>query len=173
MPSLPEAVLRKRLQNEIAQVRRKTEHSVVVKDPTFSKFPVELEVLMKNVPGPVKRGERITNKYTHMLKVTITRDYPYQKPIVEWRSEIFHPNIMEPFDGGYVCTKLLDRWTAQDNLYKFLVGVEGLLSNPNPGDPYGTSSCKDAARYFREHPFKPGTVPRSPQEPRVRIVGEV
>ncbi len=173
MPSLPEAVLRKRLQNEIAQVRRKTEHSVIIKDPSFSKFPVEMEVLMRNVPGPVRRGERITNKYTHKLKVTITREYPYQKPIVEWRSEIFHPNIMEPFDGGYVCTKLLDRWTAQDNLYKFLVGVEGLLSNPNPGDPYGTSSCKDAALYFREHPFTPGTVPRPPQEPRVRIVGEV
>lgn len=172
MPKLPEAVLRKRLQNEVAMVRRKTDHTVIVRDPTFTAFPVELEVLMKNVPGPVRRGDRVTNKYTHKVKVTITREYPYQKPIVEWRSEIFHPNIMEPFEGGYVCTKLLDKWTAQDNLHKFLVGLEGLLSNPNPGDPYGTCSCKEAALYFREHPFKPAPVPR-PVGPSVRIIGEV
>jgi ubiquitin-protein ligase len=172
LPSLPEAVLRKRLQNEVAQVRRKTEHSIIIKEPSFSTFPVEVEVLMKNVPGPVRRGERITNKYTHKVKITITREYPYQKPIVEWRSEIFHPNIMEPFDGGYVCTKLLDKWTAQDNLYKFIVGLEGLLSTPNPRDPYGTSSCKEAAVYFKDNPFKPGALPK-PSEPKVRIVGEV
>ena len=172
MPKLPEAVLRKRVQNEIAQVIRKTNHSLIVKDRSFSSWPAEIEVILKNIPGPVKRGDRVTSKYTHKLKVTITREYPYQKPIVEWQSEIFHPNIMDPFDGGYVCTKLLDRWTAQDNLHGFLVGLESLLANPNANDPYATCSCKDAALYFHEHGFRPGPRPKPP-EPKVRIIGEV
>jgi ubiquitin-protein ligase len=165
-------VLRKRLQNEIAQVRRKTGHSVMVKDPTFSQWPVVIELVLKNAPGPVRRQERVTNKYTHKLRVTITREYPYQKPIVEWGSEIFHPNIMEPFDGGYVCTKLLDKWTAKDNIHKFIVGLETLLANPNPRDPYATSTCKEAAVHFADHPFRPKPVPKAPK-PRVRIVGEI
>jgi ubiquitin-protein ligase len=172
MPKLPEAVLRKRVQNEIAQVARKTNHSLIVKDRSFSSWPAEIDVILKNIPGPVKRGDRVTSKYTHKLKITITREYPYQKPIVEWQSEIFHPNIMDPFDGGYVCTKLLDRWTAQDNLHRFLVGLESLLANPNANDPYATCSCKDAALYFHEHSFRPGPRPKPP-EPKVRIIGEV
>ncbi len=172
MPKLPEAILRKRVQNEIAQVVRKTEHAVVVKDRSFSSWPAVLDIVLKNSPGPVKRGDRVTTKYTHKVRITITKEYPYQKPIVEWQSEIFHPNIMDPFDGGYVCTKLLDRWTAQDNLYKFIIGLESLLANPNANDPYGTCSCKDAALYFREHTFRPGTL-RKPPAPKVRIIGEV
>ena len=172
MHKLPESVLRKRVQNELAQVVRKTNHSLIVKDRSFSAWPAEIEIILKNIPGPVKRGDRVTSKYTHKLKITITREYPYQKPIVEWQSEIFHPNIMDPFDGGYVCTKLLDRWTAQDNLHRFLIGLETLLSNPNANDPYGTCSCKDAALYFREHGFRPGPRPEPPK-PKVRIIGEV
>ncbi len=172
MPKLPDAVLRKRVQNEIAQVMRKTDHSVIVKDRTFSEWPSIIDVILKDSPGPVKRGDRVTTKYTHKMRVTITREYPYQKPIIEWQSEIFHPNIMEPFDGGYVCTKLLDRWTAKDNLFKFLIGLGSLLANPNANDPYGTCSCKEAALYFRDHNFRPGPLPKRP-EPKVRIIGEV
>jgi ubiquitin-protein ligase len=172
MPKLPEAVLRKRLQNEVAQAMRKTNHSIMVKDRSFSEWPSVIDIIMKNAPGPVKRGERVTTKYTHKFRITITREYPYQKPIVEWQSEIFHPNIMEPFDGGYVCTKLLERWTAQDNLSKFIIGIESLLANPNASDPYGTCSCKEAALYFRDHGFRPGKL-SAPPAPKVRIIGEV
>jgi hypothetical protein len=73
MPKLPEAVLRKRVQNEIAQVMRKTDHSVIVKDRTFSEWPSVIDVILKDSPGPVKRGDRVTTKYTHKMRVTITR----------------------------------------------------------------------------------------------------
>ena len=56
MPRLPEAVLRKRVQNEVAQVVRKTDHSVMVKDRTFSEWPAVIDIVLKNAPGPVRRA---------------------------------------------------------------------------------------------------------------------
>ncbi|NIP33387.1 MAG: hypothetical protein GWN18_00530, partial [Thermoplasmata archaeon] len=77
MPKLPEAVLRKRLQNEVAQVVRKTSNSIIVKDRSFSQWPAVVDITLKNAPGPVRRGERVTTKYTHKFRITITREYPY------------------------------------------------------------------------------------------------
>ncbi len=152
---LPKEILRQRLQNEIAACRRKLTHTIEVSDPTFSKFPVTIKVTMKGVPGPVMRDGVLAHKWTHKFIIEITEDYPYHKPIIRWQSDIFHPNVMIPEDGGYVCTKLLDDWDFSSNLLSFFKGIESLLSNPNPGNPYGTDTCTRAAEYFNKHVYKP------------------
>jgi ubiquitin-protein ligase len=148
MPSLPRPLLVDRLKNEIEKARTKTRHVVLVEDPTLEKFPVTLSVTLRNAPGPVRKDGKVGQADTHRLKLQITTDYPYQKPIVQWMSEIFHPNIMGYSEGGFVCTRFLDNWTWESTIADFLKGLEALLQKPNPHNPYATCICREAADYF-------------------------
>lgn len=155
MPKLPKEILRKRLMQEIKMCKRKLTHGIKVDDPELKEFPITVEVKINKVPGPVVRNNRVTHKWDHRFTMRISEDYPYEKPVVRWQTEIFHPNIMMPADGGYVCTRLLDTWDFQSNLLSFIQAVESLLSNPNPRSPYGSESCMDAAHYFIDHNYMP------------------
>jgi ubiquitin-protein ligase len=149
VPSLPRPMLVARLRNEVANARRKTRHVVMVEDAEFAQFPVTIAVTLREAPGPVRKAGKVTEVSTHRLKLQITKDYPYQKPIVQWMSEIFHPNIMTYSEGGFVCTKFLDNWSFNSELADFLRGLEVLLQKPNPHNPYATCTCNEAAAYFR------------------------
>lgn len=130
-------------------------HDIEVKDPKFSKFPTTLIVTLNNIPGPVKLGDKVKHIYSHRLRIDITEEYPYQKPIVRWQSDIFHPNIVPPERGGWVCTKLLDNWDLSSNLLTIINGMESLLVKPNPKNPYKDDTTMRAALYFKKHPYKP------------------
>ena len=122
-------------------------------------------VTLVNTPGPIFDGDKIRTKYTHKLEVIVTDDYPFQTPIVRWRSKIFHPNIMIPDDGGYVCTRLLDDWSFGSNLLSFIKGIESLLANPNPDNPYESKGCTEAAEYFNKNKFVPPEINPQPRKP--------
>ncbi|MDH4123042.1 MAG: ubiquitin-conjugating enzyme E2, partial [Thermoplasmata archaeon] len=103
----------------------------------------------------------------HRFQIIITENYPYEKPIVKWQTPIFHPNIMEASDGGYVCTKLLENWDFKSTLSAFINGLEILLMNPNPENPFGSDSCTRAAEYFREHRYSPPIVRLPKHDPKI------
>jgi len=126
---------------------------------------MEVSITMIKTPGPIMHEQRIMHKYTHKLKIYITENYPYEKPIVRCQSEIFHPNIMIPDDGGYVCTRLLDDWCFSSNLMSFIKGLESLLTHPNPKNPYGSDSCTKAAEYFNKNPYKPPQILEAKKAP--------
>ena len=109
---------------------------------------------MVQTPGPIIKSGKIEHKFNHKFVMTITDEYPFRKPIVEWKSMIFHPNIMLPSDGGNVCSLLLDNWGFSSNLLSFIRGVESLLMHPNPKNPFGTDSCTKAAQYFHRNPYE-------------------
>ncbi len=154
MPKLPLDILKRRVSQEISLAKRKLIHIVAIKGGEIEEFPVTLMVTLVETPGPVWRDDGLSHKNTHQFMVTITDSYPYEKPIVRWSSEIFHPNIKLPDDGGEVCTRLLDGWGFQSNLVSFVKGIESLLSNPNPRSPWGTDSCTTAAQYFNTHEYE-------------------
>ncbi len=158
--SLPMDLLARRVKNEIQECKQECEHYFHVTEPGLDSFPVTVKVTLVNTPGPVMKDGQLKSRYIHRLQITITDDYPYQTPIARWRSPIFHPNIMSPEDGGYICTKLLDEWNFRSNLPSFIRGIEALLLNPNPGDPYDTDTCTRAAKYFNSHAYHPPTVDR-------------
>ncbi len=153
--SLPRGILRERLKNEIGLCKRGIQHNIVCQDEDFASLPLTIEVTMKDTPGPVLRDGKVCDGAQHRMKVIITENYPYEKPIVRWQTPIFHPNIMLPRDGGYVCTKLLDSWNFSSNLLSFIKGVELLLVNPNPMSPYKTESCMLASEWFLREPYAP------------------
>ncbi len=155
MPKLPVEVLRQRLKNELEMCRKHCKHMIKIDDPELSSFPVKVEVTMIQTPGPVLKHGSVGTKLNHRFIMTITDQYPYEKPIVEWKTMIFHPNIMVPQDGGNVCSLLLDNWNFSSNVLSFIRGLESLLLFPNAKNPFGTDSCIKAARYFHTHDFDP------------------
>jgi ubiquitin-protein ligase len=158
MPKLPADILRRRVKQELGMCDRKLEHQIEIKGGEINEFPVLVRINMMHSPGPTLRSKKLTHRYSHSFVMKITEEYPYEKPIVRWRTPIFHPNIMLPEDGGHVCTKLLDTWNFQSNLLAFIQALESLLTNPNPLSPWGSKSCMAAAKYFHEHPYIPPTI---------------
>lgn len=148
MPSMPRALLVSRLRNEVEAARKATRHIVLLEDPDFERFPVTLSVTLRKAPGPVRKDGRVGQVETHRLHLQITHEYPYRKPVVQWMSDIFHPNIMKYAEGGFVCTRLLEDWSWESTIADFLRGLEVLLQKPNPHSPYATCTCKEAAAYF-------------------------
>lgn len=157
---LPKDLLMKRLRNELKECRRTFRHKFIIKDKSFKKFPVEIMVTLVDCPGPIWNDGKISTKYEHKLKIIITEEYPFQTPIVRWKSSIFHPNIMPPEDGGYICTKLIDGWNFHSNLVAFIEGIEILLANPNPDSPFETDTCTRAAEYFNKNGYSPPEINR-------------
>jgi ubiquitin-protein ligase len=155
MAKLPKEILVDRVLNELMVCKRKFRHNFFIMNRSLKEFPIEIEVEMFNTPAPIRRGGRVDIQYEHKFTLFITDEYPYRKPNVRWHSEIYHPNIMEPANGGYVCTNILSRWDFRSNLKKFIKGIESLLSNPNPDNPFDTPSCNHASDYFKRYDFKP------------------
>lgn len=167
MPRLPKEVLIARIKNEIAACQRKLPHKIEVLS-SLEEFPIKIRVYMVKTPGPIWKDKKVTHLYNHQFRMEITEDYPYEKPVIRWESRIFHPNIMLPEDGGYVCSKLLDDWDFSSNLLSFIEGIESLLSNPNPMNPYGSKSCYRAAQYFYKNPYNPPlVVKRAEKGPKI------
>lgn len=164
---LPAEVLRSRLKNEIESCHRALPHHLEVSDPSLKSFPVIVNVSLLRTPGPVWTDGRVMTRHIHRLQVIITEDYPYEKPIVKWQTPVFHPNIMDPQDGGYVCTKLLEKWDFKSNIAAFIRGIEILLTNPNPDNPFGSDSCTRAADYFNNHRYSPPSVKPAKNQPKI------
>ena len=122
--ALPLDILKKRLTNEILLCKNELPHEIEVVDPEFSEFPVTIYVTFKNITGPVWRGNKVTHLFTHKMRIDISKDYPYQKPTTRWQTDIFHPNIVPPERGGWVCIKFLADWSFTSNLLTFLNGIE-------------------------------------------------
>jgi ubiquitin-protein ligase len=167
--ALPKDILLKRIRNELKLLVDRTKHDIGI-EGDLDKFPIRVWVTLNGVPGPILKDGEVHSRYEHRFLMELTEEYPYRKPIVIWATEIFHPNIMLPEDGGFVCIKLLEDWGFGSNLLHFIQGLEALVSNPNPRDPYGTDSCTRAAQLFNKRPYSPPGVVKGEKRPRPKII---
>ncbi len=158
------------MRNEFEMCQRELRHHLRVSDPTLSTFPIMINVTLIRLPGPDWEEGKVVHRFVHRLAVIVGEDYPVEKPIVKWLTPIFHPNIMPPEDGGYVCTKLLEKWDFSSSLLTFIKGIESLLENPNPENPFGNDICTRAAAYFNKVRYVPPAV-MDQSDRRIRIVG--
>ena len=143
---LPPQVLKRRIATELRDCSRYLGSDFKF-DPDKAEFPIRIDMHLSKVVGYEAPDRPITE---HDFYIILSSEYGIQRPEVRWKSKIFHPNIMDPSDGGYVCTKMLDKWDFSTPLLTFLKGVEILVSEPNPMNPFGTNSCMEAARYFAD-----------------------
>jgi len=167
--ALPKDILLKRIRNELKLVMDRTKHDIGI-EGDLDRFPIRVWVTFKDVPGPILKDGEVHSRYEHRFLMELNEEYPYRKPVVIWATDIFHPNIMVPKDGGFVCIKLLEDWGFGSNLLNFIQGLEALVSNPNPRDPYGTGSCTKAAELFNRRPYAPPGVVKGQKRPKPKIV---
>ena len=137
-------ILLKRINNEIDGLNKYLELSIL-NVPDDVEFPITLSIFLTNAPARVSETEVAIG---HQFDLILSEDYPFERPRANWKTQIFHPNIMVPEDGGFVCVKTLDNWNFGSNLTSFVIGVENLLADPNPMNPYGTDSCMKASKWF-------------------------
>jgi ubiquitin-conjugating enzyme E2 C len=150
---LPRIVLLKRIFHELHNCSEYIGSDIGF-DPAGAKFPMEITVNMVNVPAFAKIDGVVTPIKDHRYKVIINEEYPYEKPRARWETSIYHPNIMPPEDGGYVCIKLLDEWGFGSTLLSFMKAVENLVYNPNPLNPFGMDICMESSKFYLDNETK-------------------
>lgn len=70
--------------------------------------------------------------------------YPINKPLVKFLSNIWHPNI--GYDNGIVCIDILnepEKWSALQSFDSIFSSILILLDNPNTESPQDVEACKD------------------------------
>lgn len=156
MPRLPQAIWRRRIDNEFAEVSRNGLKFTVSADRADYVF----EFTGK---GYFLDGTIVKPVTSHRVAVQLLRDYPYAGGIdVTWVTPIFHPNIRA--EDGKVCIQLLNAWSEGLTLVSLAKGLRHLLEHPNPSDPLN----KPAAKYFVENGFcEPGALAPKPGRPRI------
>eukprot|EP00898_Chlorokybus_atmophyticus_P009175 jgi/Chlat1/9259/Chrsp99S08529 len=72
---------------------------------------------------------------SYPLTLTFTEDYPSKPPKCSFDPSFFHPNV---YPSGKVCLSIIDEekgWKPSISIKQILLGIQDLLSNPNPMDP--------------------------------------
>jgi ubiquitin-protein ligase len=72
-------------------------------------YEVQLQVagLARGLAGrPIMRTAHRFDAYLHL-------DYPRQAPLLQWRTPVFHPNILPPSRNGGVC---IGAWSPSESL---------------------------------------------------------
>jgi len=71
----------------------------------------------------------------YKVRIVFSDDYPSVPPDVIFTPVLFHPNL---YSSGKVCLSILDErkdWRPSITIKQILVGVQELLTCPNPKDP--------------------------------------
>jgi len=147
---LPKPILLKRIKNELRDCSEylKIDMPDIPADPDL---PMEISITMRNIPGYVLCGDDIRHISDHSFVLIISEEYGYRRPEIRWQTPIFHPNIMMPEDGGYVCLKTADTWEFGSSLLSVVKSVEQLVMSPNPKRPFGTETCMKASKFYLDN----------------------
>ncbi|KAF8493341.1 ubiquitin-conjugating enzyme/RWD-like protein [Gautieria morchelliformis] len=83
------------------------------------------------------------------MEITLPSDYPFSSPKVVFTTRIYHMNIS---DRGNVCIDLLkNNWSPALSLYKVLLSLSSLLTDPNPKDPLVPQIATEYVRNRVQH----------------------
>ena len=115
----------KRLISELSQLSNE-DKSVFVISPKEDKIRNWEGYIVGPKDTPYEGGKFYIN-------ITFPSDYPYNPPLILFKTKIYHPNINE---NGAICLDILkDEWSPILTTSKIMYSLSSLLSEPNPDDP--------------------------------------
>lgn len=151
---LPVPVLIRRINNELVACSEYLGIDIPAIPEDFDGFPITVEIVLRNVPAYDLRDGEVVPISDHRVALTLSKEYGYSRPDARWQTSIFHPNIMVPEEGGYLCLRTADVWGFGSTLLSYIKSIEQLVMSPNPRKPFGTDRCMRAARYMMDNESK-------------------
>ncbi|KAJ7219048.1 ubiquitin-conjugating enzyme/RWD-like protein [Mycena pura] len=114
----------KRIHREILDVQKEDLGSITL-TPSDNLF-----VWSGTLPGP--EGS-VYDGGVFNFTINLPPDYPFSAPKVTFKTRIYHMNIS---DQGNICLDILKHnWSPALSLFKVILSLSSLLTDPNPNDP--------------------------------------
>jgi len=83
------------------------------------------------------------------VEVQLPGDYPFSAPKVNFATRIYHMNISE---RGNICIDILKtNWSPALSLFKVMLSLSSLLTDPNPKDPLVPSIAMQYQKSRKKH----------------------
>ena len=145
---MPKTLWKNRIENEIGGLK-KSDPDI---DAAWDEDEVKIRVQLKT-SGPIKVGDDIGLSFKHEFEVRLGREYPYTAPKIKWNSDIFHPNIAPPEEGGRLRMGYIDRWDFSKNIVDLVHDIEKILMEPEIDNKIGESTCVEASKKYLDGNF--------------------
>jgi len=130
----------KRIQREISDLKKEDLGSIVL-EPTDN-----LQIWRGVIPGP--EGS-VYEGGVFQMEILLPNDYPFSAPRVVFKTRIYHMNISE--QGGICIDILKNNWSPALSLFKVMLSLSSLLTDPNPKDPLVPSIANQYVRSRKLH----------------------
>ncbi|TBU24396.1 ubiquitin-conjugating enzyme/RWD-like protein [Dichomitus squalens] len=140
-PSHATATTLKRIHREIADLKREDLGAIKLAPSDDDLFH-----WMAVIPGP--EGSVYEGGVFH-VEIVLGHDYPFSAPRMTFRTRIYHMNINE---RGSICIDILKHnWSPALSLFKVVLSLSSLLTDPNPKDPLVPSIATEYIRNRAQH----------------------
>jgi ubiquitin-conjugating enzyme E2 D/E len=131
----------KRIHREMADLKKED-----LGDITLAPSLDDLFLWNGSIPGP--QGSCYEGGVFN-LNVQLASDYPFSAPKVTFTTRIYHMNIAE---RGNICIDILKHnWSPALSLFKVMLSLSSLLTDPNPQDPLVPSIATEFVRNRELH----------------------
>jgi len=105
-----------------------------------------LHVWKGSLPGPLGS---VYEGGVFDIEIVLPSDYPFTAPKALFKTRIYHMNISEQ---GNICIDILKQnWSPALSLFKVMLSLSSLLTDPNPKDPLVPSIATLYTRDRRRH----------------------
>ncbi|KAG8854905.1 hypothetical protein FRB96_007305 [Tulasnella sp. 330] len=135
------AATMKRIQREIRDTEKEE-----MGDITLAPSEASIFNWSATVPGP--EGS-VYEGGVFKLSITLPADYPFSAPRVAFDTRIYHMNISPT---GAICIDVLkSQWSPALSLFKVMLSLSSLLTDPNPQDPLVPGIASEYTRNRAQH----------------------
>ncbi|CAE7070982.1 unnamed protein product [Rhizoctonia solani] len=137
----PTGMTLKRIQKEIKDLQSEDMGGITLAPSDHSLFEWN-----GTLPGP--EGSVYEGGEFH-VEITLPSDYPFHSPRLRFKTKIYHMNIN---DQGGICLDILKTtWSPALSLYKVMLSLSSLLTDPNPSDPLVPAIANEYTRRRKVH----------------------